>query len=165
MTVNLPSDIPKFEGNPRENPSMHITIYHLWCSSNSLVDDSVKLHLCQCTLDGDTTKWYIEFDTRSYSDVSSLAQTFLTQFQFPTQFDIDLDLLSNFKKYDAILISDHIHVWNRRKQLVGTKLFDEILCKWFILYLQPQIAKDVSMFHIVTKEECILVVKQLDLIC
>ena len=37
----LPSDIPKFNGNPREDPSNHVMTYHLWCSSNSLNDDSV----------------------------------------------------------------------------------------------------------------------------
>lgn len=45
MPTKLPSDIPKFEGKTGENPSTLITTYHLWFSSNSLVDDYVKLHL------------------------------------------------------------------------------------------------------------------------
>jgi len=40
-----PSDIPKFNGNPREDPSNHVMTFHLWCSSNSLNDDSVRLCL------------------------------------------------------------------------------------------------------------------------
>ena len=32
----LPSDIPKFSGNPGEDPSNHVMTFHLWCSSNSL---------------------------------------------------------------------------------------------------------------------------------
>jgi hypothetical protein len=61
MPSKLPSDIPKFDGNPGEDPSTHIMTYHLWCSSNSLMDDSVRLHLFQRSLTGAvTTKWYIE---------------------------------------------------------------------------------------------------------
>ena len=37
----LPLDIPKFNGNPGEDPSMHVMTYHFWCSSSSLNDDSV----------------------------------------------------------------------------------------------------------------------------
>lgn len=49
IPAKLPSDIHNFEGNSRENPSTHITTYHLWCSSNSLVNDSIKLRLFQHT--------------------------------------------------------------------------------------------------------------------
>ena len=41
----LPSDIPKFNGNPGEDPSNHVMAFHLWCSSNSLNVDSIRLHL------------------------------------------------------------------------------------------------------------------------
>ena len=41
ISHKLPSDIPKFNGNPGEDPSTHVMTYHLWCSSNSLNDDSV----------------------------------------------------------------------------------------------------------------------------
>jgi hypothetical protein len=43
MPTKFPSDIPKFEGNPGEDPGDHVTTFHLWCSSNSLNDDSIKL--------------------------------------------------------------------------------------------------------------------------
>ena len=56
----LPSDIPKFKGKPGEDPSEHVTTFHLWCSSNSLHDDSIHLRLFQCTLIGPAAKWYIE---------------------------------------------------------------------------------------------------------
>ena len=45
----LPSNIPKFEGKPGEDPSEHVTTFHLWCSSNSLHDDSIRLRLFQCS--------------------------------------------------------------------------------------------------------------------
>ena len=41
----IPLDIPKFEGKAREDPSEHVTTFHLWCSSNSLHDDSIRLRL------------------------------------------------------------------------------------------------------------------------
>lgn len=43
--TKLPSNIPKFNGNPREDASTHVMMYHLWCSSNSLNDDSIRLCL------------------------------------------------------------------------------------------------------------------------
>jgi hypothetical protein len=39
MPTKLPSDIPKFEGKPREDPTNHIMSFHLWCSSNSIMED------------------------------------------------------------------------------------------------------------------------------
>ena len=41
-------------------PQNHIMTFHLWCSSNNIVDDSIRLRLFQCTLTGATVKWYIE---------------------------------------------------------------------------------------------------------
>ena len=52
----LPSDIPKFEGKVGEDPSEHVTTFHLWCSSNSLHDDSIHLRLFQRTFTGPTLK-------------------------------------------------------------------------------------------------------------
>ena len=43
VPVNIPTDIPKFDGKTREDPANHITTYHLWCVSNSFLDDSIKL--------------------------------------------------------------------------------------------------------------------------
>ena len=48
----LHSDILKFEGKSDEDPGDHFTTFHLWCSSNSLNDDSVHLRLFQRTLTG-----------------------------------------------------------------------------------------------------------------
>ena len=36
-----PSDIPKFEGKAGEDPTNHIMAFHLWFSSNNIMDDSV----------------------------------------------------------------------------------------------------------------------------
>ena len=56
----LPSNISKFEGKAGEDPSEHVTTFHLWCSSNSLHEDSICLRLFQRTLTGPAAKWYIE---------------------------------------------------------------------------------------------------------
>ena len=36
IRTKLPSDIPIFKGKMGEDPSEHVTTFHLWCSSNSL---------------------------------------------------------------------------------------------------------------------------------
>jgi len=43
VPTKLPSDIPKFEAKSREDPANHIMTFHLWCSSNSLMDDSIRI--------------------------------------------------------------------------------------------------------------------------
>ena len=54
------SNFPKFDGKEKEDPQAHLMTYHLWCSSNSYVDDSIRLCLFQKTLTGVAAKWYIE---------------------------------------------------------------------------------------------------------
>ena len=60
VLVKIPTDIPKFDGKIGEDPANHITTYHLWCVSNSFLDDSIKLRLFPRTLTGNATKWFIE---------------------------------------------------------------------------------------------------------
>jgi hypothetical protein len=60
IPAKLPSDIPKFGDKPGEDTNNHVMTFHLWCSSNSLMDDSICLCLFQRTLMGSATKWYIE---------------------------------------------------------------------------------------------------------
>ena len=60
IPFKLPSYIPKFDGKQGDVPKNHIMTFHLWCSSNSLMDDSIRLRLFQHTLTETTAKWYIE---------------------------------------------------------------------------------------------------------
>jgi hypothetical protein len=60
IPAKLPLDIPKFDGKAGEDPNNHVMNFHLWCSSNSLMDDSIRLRLFQRTLTGSAAKWYIE---------------------------------------------------------------------------------------------------------
>lgn len=68
IPTKFPSDITKFNGNLGEYLSMHIMTCHIWCSSNSLNNDSIRLRLFQRTLKGTTAKWYIELPRASFHD-------------------------------------------------------------------------------------------------
>ena len=80
VPTKIPSDIPMFEGKVGEDPSEHVTAFHLWCSSNSLHDDSICLRLFQCTLTGPVPKWYIELPRELYAMFDDLSMTFLNHF-------------------------------------------------------------------------------------
>jgi hypothetical protein len=83
IPAKLPSDILKFDEKFGEDPNNHVMTFHLWCSSNSLMDDSIHLCLFYQTLMGSATKWYIELPHASFHDFNSLAMPFLTHFQLP----------------------------------------------------------------------------------
>jgi hypothetical protein len=69
IPTKLPSDIMKFEGKNGEDHGDHVTTFHLWCSSNSLNDDSILLRLFQCTLMGVVAKWYIELPLGGHKEL------------------------------------------------------------------------------------------------
>ena len=96
IPTKLPSDIPKFEGKPGEDPSEQVTTFQLWCSSNSLHQDSVRLRLFQRTLTRPAAKWYIELPRGTYYLFNELAMNFLNQFQLPVRYDPSTELLSTF---------------------------------------------------------------------
>ena len=77
MPTKLPSDIPKFEGKAGQCPQNHIMTFHLWCSSNNIIDDSIRQRLFQHTLRGAVARWYIESPQAKYPDFNSLAFMFL----------------------------------------------------------------------------------------
>jgi hypothetical protein len=97
IPMKLPSNIPKFEAKPNEDPRDHVTTFHLWCLSNLLKDNSVQLRLFQCTLIGSDAKWYIELDHSRYSSFIELAMAFLNHFQLLVRYDTGTELLANFK--------------------------------------------------------------------
>ena len=134
----LPLNIPKFEGKVGEDPSEHVTTFHLWCSSNSLHDDSIHLRLFQRTLTGPAVKWYIELP-RAYVLFDDLAMTFLNHFQLPVHYDVGTKLLLTFQQDKATYISDHIQEWHRRKRLIKAFIPPEFLLEWFLNSLLPYI--------------------------
>ena len=163
IPTKLPSDIPKFEGKVGEDPRAHATTFHLWCSSNSLNEDSVRLRLFQRTLTNTETKWYIEFPSTAFSSFWDLASAFLSHFQLPVRYDFGTDL-STFRQNKATHISDHIRERRRQKSLIKATIPPEFLLEWFLKSLLPYIYKDVSTLVVTTEEEAILRDQQLDLI-
>ena len=87
IPTKLPFDIPKFKGKVNEDPNMHIMTFHLWCSLNSLMEDSIRLRLFQRTLMGSAGKWYIGLPTASFVDFGNLGNAFLHHFQLPIRYD------------------------------------------------------------------------------
>jgi hypothetical protein len=164
IPAKLPSDIPKFDGKSGEDPNNHVMTFHLWCSSNSLMDDSIHLRLFQRTLTGSAAKWYIELPHASFHDFNSLAMSFLTHFQLPIRYEMGTELLTSLRQTNSVHISDHIHEWRRRRRLIKAIIPDQLLAEWFTKSLLPPIARDVSMGGVVTEEEAIARAQYLDLV-
>jgi len=80
IPTKLPSDIPKIDGKPGEDPNNHTMTFDLWCSSNSLMDDSICLKIFQRNLTGSEAKWYIELPRHSFGEFNTLAMAFWTHF-------------------------------------------------------------------------------------
>jgi hypothetical protein len=118
IPTKLPSDIPKFEGNTGEDLGDHVTTFHLWCSSNSLNDDSIHLRLFQCTLMGVTMKWYIELPGGTYGTFNQMVLVFLNHFQLSVHYDVGIEIFSAFHQDKSTHISDHIQEWHRWKRLI-----------------------------------------------
>jgi hypothetical protein len=83
IPTKIPSEIPKFNGSLGEELSTHIMTYHLWCSSNSLIDDSVTMFVFQRSMSGASAKWYIELKGISFKRFNDLAMEFLTHYKLP----------------------------------------------------------------------------------
>jgi hypothetical protein len=164
MLTKLPSDIPKFEAKPNEDPGDHVTTFHLWCSSNSLKDDSVQLRLFQRTLIGSAVKWYIELDRSRYSSFGELAMAFLNHFQLPVRCDAGTKLLANFEQTTADHISDHIREWRCQKSLIKVAVPPKFLLEWFLKSLVPQLSKDVATSGVFFEEDAIMRAQQFELI-
>jgi hypothetical protein len=164
MPTKFPSNIPKFEGNLGEDPGNNVTNFHLWCSSNSLRDDSIQLCLFQCTLIEGATKWYIELNRSIYSYCSDLVMVFLNHFQLPVRYDVGTELLANFEQTKVNHISDHIQEWRRRRSLIKVQVPPYFLLEWFLKSLVPQLSKDIATLRVFSEEEAIMRAQQLELI-
>jgi hypothetical protein len=164
MPTKFPSDIRMFEGKPNEDPGDHVTKFHLWCSSNSLRDKSVQLHLFQCTLIGSVAKWYIELDRSRYSTFGELAMLFLNHFQLLVRYDVGIELLANFEKTKVDHISDHIREWQCKKSLIKVPVPPAFLLEWFLKSLVPQLSKYIATSGVFLEEEAIMRAQHLELI-
>ena len=138
--------------------------FHLWCFSNNIVDDSIRLRLFQCTLTSPAAKWYIELPQAKYPNFHSLAFMFLQYFQLPVRYDEGVETLLSCHQNTATHITDHIHEWWRHCSLSKIQLDDRIFLDWFLKTLLPPIAKDVASECPQSEEEAILKAQQFDLI-
>ena len=111
ILTKLPSNIAKLEGLAGEDPTNHVQSFHMWCSSNSITDDSIRLRLFQCTLTGEASKWYVDQTTSSYTTFATIAQAFLSYFQLPFRYDTSTELLTSFKQTSLIRLSAHVQEW------------------------------------------------------
>jgi len=122
----------------------------LWCSSNSLNDNSIHLCLFQRTLTDNAAKWYIELKQGTLYTFHSLAMDFLTHFQLPIHYETGTELLTSLRQSKSTHISNHIHDWRCRHYLIKARILNKLLVDWFTKSLLPPIAHDVVMGGIVT---------------
>jgi hypothetical protein len=155
IPTKLPSNIPKFEGKLGEDPANHVMTFHLWLSSNNVMDDSILLRLFQITLTGPSTKWYVDEKSGSHVTFESLAKAFLSFFQLPFLHDTCLEILYEFKQIIAIHIADHNHEWYRQCSLCKEETTKEQHLDWFLKSLVFVISKDVASTFPQSEEEAI----------
>ena len=148
VPTKIPSNIPKFEGRTGEDPSDHVTTFHLWCSLNSLNDDSIRLRFFQRTLTGVSVKWYIEIPKGGYRTFNHFFLVFLNNFQLLVPYNASVELLLTFCQDRATHILDQIQEWCRWKRLINTYIPLKFLLEWFLKSLPPYISKDVSTFRV-----------------
>ena len=159
-----PVDVPKLNGKTGKYPTSHITTYHLWCVSNSMLDDSIRLRLFHRTLTRNATIWLTKLPTTYFNDFNVLDMAFLTHFQFRIQYEIGTYLLTSLWQNTTTHISDHIPEWRWYRRLVKAKITDQLLADWFIKSLLPKITQDVSMLGSIIEEHLICHSQHLDII-
>jgi len=97
VPTKVSGDCPKFEGKAGEDPQVHVMTYHLWCSSNSWVDDSICLRIFQLTLTGVVAERYIELPRNIFQDFNALSMAFLMHFQLLVRYKSGMHLLTSLK--------------------------------------------------------------------
>ena len=137
----------------------------MWCSSNSITDDSICLRLFQRTLTGEASKWYVDQASSSHTTFATLARSFLSYFQLPLRYDTGIELLTSFHQSSATHLSDHAREWRRRKSLCQSPTFeDRVYMDWFLRSLLPPIEKDVASHLPQTEEAALQLALKYDLI-
>ena len=123
--------------------------FHLWCSSNSVMDNYIHLILFHRTLIGAIVKWYIDIPCNSFININSLAMDFLTHFHMPIWYETSTKLFTSLHKSSSTHIYDHIHECRWQRRLIKAPILDQLLLYWFTKSLMPPITKDVSMGGVV----------------
>ena len=164
VSTKIIDDCIKFDSKSGEDPQVHVMTYHLWCSSNSWLDDSIRLRLFQRTLTGSAVKSYIEFTCGTFQDFNSLGMAFLTHFQLRIHYEMVTHLLTSLKQDTTTHIYDHIHEWRRRRHFIKFWIPDQLLTDWFTTSFFSPIARDIAIGACVTEEQAIARAQYLDLV-
>jgi len=88
----------------------------------------------------------------------------LTHFQLSIHYDTGTYLLTSLKQDTVMHISNHIHEWRRRCQLIKFEIVDQLLTEWFTKSFIATIARDIAMGGCVTEEQAIAHAQYLDLV-
>lgn len=154
MLTKLPSHIPKVEGIDGEDPTNHVWSFHMWCFSNSITNDSIRLWLFQCMLTGDATKLYVDEHSTSHSIFMMLYKSFLSYFWLPLQYNIDTELLTTFHQSSATHLSHYTQEWHWRRSTCHAQPFEErVHLYWFLKGILSPIWKLVMSHFPQTEEE------------
>lgn len=135
------------------------------CSSNSIIEDSIRLQLFQCTLTRAIMKWYVHQPRATHSTLVTLATTFLSYFHLPLHYDTDTKLLTSFHQNFSTHLSDHVQEWRRRRSICRAHEFeDRIYMDWFLRLLLAPIAKYVTSHFPQSEEEALQITLKFNLI-
>ena len=80
MPMNLALNFPKFEGKQAKDPGNHVMTFHLWCLSNNIIDDTIRLRLFHHTLTVVVVKWYVEQAYATHGTFWALTTVLLAYF-------------------------------------------------------------------------------------
>lgn len=80
----------------------------MWCSSNSITEDSIRLRVFERTLTEAIAKWYVNQPRATHSAFATLAKYFLAYFQLPLHHDIGTELLTPFRQTSTTRLFNHV---------------------------------------------------------
>jgi hypothetical protein len=112
--------LPKFYGQPGEDPNKHLRAFHLACSSQKaqgMTEDDMKLHAFPFTLADKAKDWLFNLYPGSVTNWTSMKKTFLERF-FPASRAANIRKeISGIRQYDGESLHEY---WERFKQLCAS---------------------------------------------
>ena len=150
---NFLQTYPSSMDDQGDDPSNHVMTFHLWGSSNSLVDDSIRLWLFQWILKGVAAKWYIKFPHNTFIYFSPLSMVFLTHFQLPIHYRMGTKIFTLLRQSNSTHKYDHIHEWRRHRMIIKAQIPNQFLADWFVKMLDG-ITSEVNLNSIMRRELC-----------
>lgn len=97
----------------------------MWCSSNTITEDSIHLRLFQCMLTRAAAKWYVDQLRETHSTLATLATTFISYFQLPLCYDTCTKRLTYFRQTFSTHLSDHVQEWHIKRSIYRAPDFED----------------------------------------